>query len=97
MPCTKSALLTSVVIVDAIALDTAKCDTYTLLDENIAKIPAFCAVQVTEATSPNAMEAEGCKKGTGQCAGKQHASVVFDHRQASTITSEMRKKYISKG
>ena len=39
-----------------------KYGTYTLLNENTGKIPAFSVVQVTEVTSSNVMEAEGCRR-----------------------------------
>ena len=38
----------------------AKYGTYTIMDESSSKIIYFSVVQVTEVTSSNAMEAEGC-------------------------------------
>ena len=40
----------------------AKYDTYTLMDDDTGKVVAFSVVQVTEATSSNAMEKEGFKR-----------------------------------
>ena len=41
----------------------AKYGTYTLMEESTSQIVDFQVVQVSETTSSNAMEAEGCKRG----------------------------------
>ena len=40
----------------------AKYETYTVMDENTNKVLDFKVIQVTEVSSSNAMEAEGCNE-----------------------------------
>ena len=40
----------------------AKYGTYTIMEENTSKVFDFEVVQVTEVSSSNAMEAEGCNR-----------------------------------
>ena len=72
---------------------TAKYGTYTLLDENTGKIPAFTGVQVTEVTSSNAMEAEGCRRALDSVLANNFQVQCLTTDRHVTITSEMRKKY----
>ena len=72
---------------------SAKHGTYTLLDENTGKIPAFSAVQVTEVTSLNAMEAEGCRRALDSVLANNVQVRCLTTDRHVTITSEMRKRY----
>ena len=72
---------------------SAKYGTYTLLDENTGKIPAFSVVQVTEVTSSNAMEAEGCRRALDSVLVNNVKVRCLTTDRHVTIMSEMRKKY----
>ena len=72
---------------------SAKYGTYTLLDENTGKIPAFSVVQVTEVTSSNAMEAEGCRRALDSMLASNVQVRCLTTDRHVTVTSEMRKKY----
>lgn len=55
----------------------AKYGTYTLMEESTGKIFDFHLVQVTEVTSSNAMEAEGCKRSLNFLIDQEFQSDVY--------------------
>ena len=71
----------------------AKYGTYTILDESTSKIIDFSVVQVTEVTSSNAMEAEGCNRVLQNMKDRSVNIKCLTTDRHVTVTSEMRKKH----
>ena len=71
----------------------AKYGTYTIMDESTNKILDFSVVQVTEVSSSNAMEAEGCNRVLKNLKSKGVKVRCLTTDRHTTITSEMRKKH----
>ena len=72
---------------------SAKYGTYTLLDEKTGKFPAFSVVQVTEVTSSNAMEVEGCRRVLDNVLSSNLQVRCLTTDRHISITAEMRKTY----
>ena len=71
----------------------AKYGTYTVMAESTNKILDFSVVQVTEVSSSNAMEAEGCNRVLKNLKSKGVKVRCLTTDRHTTITSEMRKKH----
>ena len=71
----------------------AKYGTYTVMDENTNKILDFEVIQVTEVSSSNAMEAEGCNRVLKNLKKKGVKVRCLTTDRHTTITAEMRKKH----
>ena len=71
----------------------AKYGTYTVMDENTNKVLDFEVVQVTEVSSSNAMEAEGCNRVLKHLKNKGVEVRCLTTDRHTTITAEMRKKH----
>ena len=69
----------------------AKYGTYTIMDESSSKIIYFSVVQVTEVTSSNAMEAEGCNWVLYNLKDEGIKVKCLTTDRHVTITSEMKK------
>ena len=72
---------------------SAKYGTYTLMDEKTNLIIEFSVVQVTEVTSSNAMEYEGCKRTLNSIIKKKIPIRCLTADRHTTITSKMRTNY----
>ena len=72
---------------------SAKYGTYTLMDEKTNLIIEFSVVQVTEVTSSNAMEYEGCKRTLNSIIKKKIPIRCLTTDRHTTITSKMRTNY----
>ena len=72
---------------------SAKYGTYTLMDEKSNLIIEFSIVQVTEVTSSNAMEYEGCKRVLNSSIKKKIPIRCLTTDRNTTITSKMRTNY----
>ena len=72
---------------------SAKYGTYTLLDEKTNLIIEFSRVQVTEVTSSNAMEYEGCKRTLNSMIKKKIPIRCLTTDRHTTITAKMRSNY----
>ncbi len=72
----------------------AKYGTYTVMEENSSKIPDFEVVQVTEISSSNAMEAEGCNQVLKNLKTKGVKVRCLTTDRHTTVTAEMRKKIL---
>ena len=70
---------------------SAKYGTYTLMDEKTNLIIEFRVVQVTEVTSSNAMEYEGCKRALNSINKKKTPIRCLTTDRHTTITAKMRK------
>ena len=73
----------------------AKYGTYSLMDEATGNIIDFSLVQVSEVSSSNAMENEGCQRSLNKVISQNVKIRSFATDRHSTITAEMRKKYPS--
>ena len=71
----------------------AKYGTYTVMSEGSNEILEFEVVQVTEVSSSNAMEAEGCNRVLNNLKDKGVSVRCLTTDRHTTITSEMRKKH----
>ena len=69
---------------------SAKYGTYTLMDEKTSLIIEFSIVQVTEVTSSNAMEYEGCKRTLNSIITKKVPLRCLTTDRHTTITTRMR-------
>ena len=72
---------------------SAKYGTYTLMDEKTNLIIEFSVVQVTEVTSSNAMEYEGCKRALNSINKKKIPIRCLTTDRHTTITAKMRTNY----
>ena len=72
---------------------SAKYGTYTLMDEKTNLIIEFILVQVTEVTSSNAMEYEGCKRTLNSIIKKKIPIRCLTTDRHTTITAKMRSNY----
>ena len=72
---------------------SAKYGTYTLMDEKTKLIVDFNIVQVTEVTSSNAMEYEGCKRTLNATIKKKVPIRCLTTDRHTTITAKMRTNY----
>ena len=72
---------------------SAKYGTYTLMDEKTNLIIEFSVVQVTEVTSSDAMEYEGCKRTLNSIIKKKIAIRCLTRDHHTTITAKMRSNY----
>ena len=72
---------------------SAKYGTYTLMDEKTNLIIEFSIVQVTEVTSSNAMEYEGCKRTLNSIIKKKIPIRCLTTDRHTTITAKMRTNY----
>ena len=72
---------------------SAKYGTYTLMDEDSGKIIDFFLVQVSEVSSSNAMENEGCQRSLNKVIDQNVHIRSLSTDRHTQITSEMRKKY----
>lgn len=73
----------------------AKYGTYSLMDETSGKIVDFSLVQVSEVSSSNAMENEGCQRSLNKVIDQNIKVRSLTTDRHTQITSEMRKKYPS--
>ena len=73
----------------------AKYGTYSLMDEATGNIIDFSLVQVSEVSSSNAMENEGCQRSLNKVISQNVKIRSFATDRDTTITAEMRKKYPS--
>lgn len=71
----------------------AKYGTYTVMDESTDKVLDFKVVQVTEVSSSNAMETEGCNRVLNNLKSKGIKVRCLTTDRHTTITAEMRKKH----
>ena len=71
----------------------AKYGTYTLMEESTGKIIDFHLVQVTEVTSSNAMEAEGCKRSLNFLIDQEIPVRCLSTDRHPTVSSNMKKLY----
>ena len=71
----------------------AKYGTYTLMEESTGKIFDFHLVQVTEVTSSNAMEAEGCKRSLNFLIDQEIPVRCLSTDRHPTVSSNMKKLY----
>ena len=69
---------------------SAKYGTYTLMDEKSNLIVEFSLVQVTEVSSSNAMEYEGCKRSLNSVIKKKVPIRCLTTDRHTTITAKMR-------
>ena len=74
---------------------SAKYGTYTMIDESTKKVLDFSVVQVTEVTSSNAMEFEGCKRTLNFVLGKEIPVRCLTTDRHTTITARIRSDYPS--
>jgi ribonuclease HI len=74
---------------------SAKYGTYTLMDEKTNLIMEFSIVQVTEVTSSNAMEYEGCKRTLNSIIKKKVPIRCLTTDRHTTVTAKMRTNYSS--
>ena len=72
---------------------SAKYGTYTLLDETSGKVVDFSLVQVTEVSSSNAMEYEGCKRSLNKLLGQRIPVRCLTTDRHVTITARMKSEY----
>ncbi len=72
---------------------SAKYGTYTVMDESTKKVVEFNVVQVTEATSSNAMEYEGCKRTLNSLKKKKVPIRCLTTDRHTTITAKMKSVY----
>jgi ribonuclease HI len=72
---------------------SAKYGTYTLMDEKTNLIIEFSLVQVTEVTSSNAMEYEGCKRALNSIIKNKIPIRCLTTDRHTTITAKMRTNY----
>lgn len=72
---------------------SAKYGTYTIMDETTKKVIEFSIVQVTEVTSSNAMEYEGCKRTLNSLLEKKVPVRCMTTDRHTTITARMRSVY----
>ena len=70
-----------------------KYGTYSLLDETSGKVVDFSLVQVTEVSSSNAMEYEGCKRSLNKLLGQRIPVRCLTTDRHVTITARMKSKY----
>ena len=73
----------------------AKYGTYSLMDETSGKIVDFSLVHVSEVSSSNAMENEGCQRSLNKVINQNVKIRSLTTDRHTQITSEMRKKYPS--
>ena len=73
--------------------NSAKYGTYTIMDENTKKVIEFSVVQVTEATSSNAMEYEGCKRTLNYLIKNKVPIECLTTDRHTTITAKMKSVY----
>ena len=72
---------------------SAKYGTYTVMDEKTNLIIEFSVVQVTEVSSSNAMEYEGCKRTLNSIIKKKIPIRCLTTDRHTTITAKMRTNY----
>ena len=72
---------------------SVKYGTYTVIDESTKKVVEFNVVQVTEATSSNAMEYEGCKRTLNSLIKKKVPIRCLTTDRHTTITAKMKSVY----
>ena len=72
---------------------SAKYGTYTMMDESSKKVIEFSVVQVTETTSSNAMEYEGCKRTLNSLIQKKIPLRCLTTDRHTTITAKMKSVY----
>ena len=72
---------------------SAKYGTYTLMDEKSNLIIEFSVVQVTEASSSNAMEYEGCKRALNSIIKRKVPIRCLTTDRHTTITSKMKNRF----
>ena len=73
----------------------AKYGTYSLMDEATGNIVDFSLVQVSEVTSSNAMENEGCQRSLNKVLSQDVNIRSLATDRHTTITAERRKKFPS--
>lgn len=73
----------------------AKYGTYSLMDESSDKIVDFSLVHVSEVSSSNVMENEGCQRSLNKVIAKNVKIRSLTTDRHTQITSELRKKYPS--
>ena len=73
----------------------AKYGTYSLMDETSGKIVDFSLVHVSEVSSSNAMENEGCQRSLNKVIAQNVKIRSLTTDRHTQITSELRKKYPS--
>ena len=73
----------------------AEYGTYSLMDEATGHIIDFSLVQVSEVSSSNAMENEGCQRSLKKVMNQNVKIRSLATDRHTTITAEMRKKYPS--
>ena len=73
----------------------AKYGTYSLMDEATGRIIDFSLVQVSEVSSSNAMENEGCQRSLNKVMDQNVKIRSLATDRHTTITPEVRKKYPS--
>ena len=71
----------------------AKYGTYTVTDKSTKKVVGFNVVQVTEATSSNAMEYEGCKRTLNSLIKKKVPIRSLTTDRHTTITAKIKSVY----
>ena len=72
---------------------SAKYGTYSLLDESSGKVIDFSLVQVTEVSSSNAMEYEGCKRSLKKLIAQKIPVRCLTTDKHVTITARMRTEF----
>ena len=72
---------------------SAKYGTYSMMDEKSGKLVDFSVVQVTEVTSSNAMEYEGCKRTLNALLQDNIPVRCLTTDQHTTITARMKSDY----
>lgn len=72
---------------------SAKYGTYTLLDESTKKVIDFSLFQVSEVSSSNAMEYEGCKRSLDKILGENITVRYLTTDRHTTITAKMKTEY----
>ena len=72
---------------------SAKYGTYSLLDESSGKVIDFSLVQVTEVSSSNAMEYEGCKRSLKKLIAQKIPVRCLTTDRHVTITARMRTEF----
>ncbi|XP_028519514.1 uncharacterized protein LOC114576651, partial [Exaiptasia diaphana] len=74
---------------------TAKYGTYSLMDENSGQILDFSLVHVSEVSSSNAMEFEGCKRSLNTLTKKKISIRCLTTDRHTQITAQLAKNYQS--
>ena len=72
---------------------SAKYGTYTIMNEGTGQVIAFSVIQVSEVTSSNAMEFEGCKRTLNSLLEANGPNRCLTTNRHTTITARMRSDY----